>query len=117
MSFSRRQEIKKTRKEHFCFFCASKIAAGEPATYFTGTVDGDFYADYNHQICTKIWDFIRAHDLVDCGDGVEEGFINEVMDEMEHDCSTKEEFLEFLKTQINQNPNSYNEIPVPHYNQ
>lgn len=97
MSFSRRQEIKKTRKPHLCYFCASTITAGSPAVYFTGVVEGDFYADYNHKDCVEIWDLMRDNELIDCGEGVDEGYINEVMDEYLRGCTDKAVFLEWLR--------------------
>lgn len=51
IEFSKRRDVKATRKAHSCEACAQTIAAGSPAVYFVDHAEGDLYSAYYHPDC------------------------------------------------------------------
>lgn len=88
MTFHREIRIARTRKPHRCTFCRHIIPAGSPATTRTGSWEDDFYSDYGHADCIRMWDTIfpvyadpsdgMAFDLLDAiGEGENDAFLEE----------------------------------------
>jgi hypothetical protein len=42
--------VKRTRKVHRCTSCGKDIPAGSSCVYFVWLVDGDFVAEYRHEL-------------------------------------------------------------------
>lgn len=43
--------VKKTRKNHRCGWCGTRIEAGSAASHSSGVSDGDFWSDHYHPEC------------------------------------------------------------------
>ena len=53
MSFANERNVKAVRKEHVCDGCNRKIEIGQPATRWSGVVDGDFSIAIYHPDCRQ----------------------------------------------------------------
>ena len=47
------KEVKATRKDHKCEWCATKIEAGSSASHRTYIWEGDFHSEYMHPECKR----------------------------------------------------------------
>jgi hypothetical protein len=48
------RNIKQTRKNHRCFGCGQTIQSGQPAFYWAGDCDGEFFDAYYHVECRAL---------------------------------------------------------------
>lgn len=67
MSFQRVQEIKRTKKNHMCFGCASNIAEGSRAFYQVGVFEGDFHFIYLCVPCNEFLSSKEGYELAEEG--------------------------------------------------
>ena len=58
MSFWNHKDIKKTRKNHSCCWCETRIESGSCCHYFSGTDGGDFSTGYMHHECNHAFDIV-----------------------------------------------------------
>lgn len=81
MDFSNSRDIKKTKKDHFCFLCKQTIYASYPCINQSGKYDGRFFNDYSHHECMEKWcdynhdqAYDEWNDLSECMDYEGESF-------------------------------------------
>ncbi len=55
MDFYNERQVKKTKKDHKCFGCRTKIPAGSTCFYMSWVNEGSFGADY---LCIKCKDYL-----------------------------------------------------------
>ncbi len=66
MSFFSSRWIKKTRKQHECWWCGTKIEAGSVAHYASGLgCEGDFSSGHAHPECQAAIDSMPYNELCD----------------------------------------------------
>lgn len=63
MSFYSSHWVKKTRKHHFCGWCAKRIEPGSTTEYSAGVFDGDFWHHHMHPECVAARDSMTYREL------------------------------------------------------
>ena len=79
MSFWNSRNINKTRKEHMCIFCLSKIPIGSSCSHQSGMWEGEFN---DYRLCNRCLKFIDEYKL-DLSDGFSAGDFHEYIHEFD----------------------------------
>lgn len=73
--FYNERQVKKTKKEHKCFGCRTKLPIGSTAHYISGVYQGDFVAYY---LCSKCQNYLVKNPIW-ASEGYSEGDIRDAM--------------------------------------
>ena len=65
MSNLHNEKVVKTRKDHQCLTCGSKIPKGLKVHYCSGVYDGEFYNYYMCEFCKHIFEIDENIDISD----------------------------------------------------
>lgn len=87
--FYNERQVKKTKKDHRCFGCRTKLPVGSTCFYISGVYEGNFGAYY---LCEKCRDYLFEYPKV-AREGYCEGDIRDAMLEDEEWKKERERIL------------------------